>query len=212
MLVFEESGKLEYLETNLLEQRREPTTNSTQIWCRHQDSNPRRIGGRWVLSPVHHPCFSLITEALLRQGRVGMSLVWISKAVVSCIEEKAMLLSLLVFYYCIYSFTHCCGSFNLFSSCLLPFQLSDVAISSPYFTLTRLHCSCTNDQLYLGPCQGYTCNIKIKINAFSYWFSLTYVQSWLECFHKEPFLSPAHTQTHPSYTSGMALNHWRKEN
>ena len=130
MLVFEERGKLEYLEKNLSEQRREPTTNSTQIWCQHQDSNPGWIGGRWVLSSLHHPCFSLITEALLRQGRVGMSLVCISKAVVSCIEEMAM--SLLVFYYCIYSFTHHCGSFNPFPCCLLPFQPSHVAISSPY--------------------------------------------------------------------------------
>ena len=133
MLVFEERGKLEYPEENLLEQRREPTTNSTQIWCQCQDSNSGRIGRRWVLSPLHHPCSSLITEALLRQGRVGMSLVWISKGVVSCIEEKAM--SLLVFYYCIkfYSFTRRCGSFNPFSCCLLlPFQLSYVAISSPY--------------------------------------------------------------------------------
>ena len=130
MLVFEERGKPDYLGKNLSEQRREPTTNSTQTWCRRQDSNPGRIGGRWVLSPLHHPCFSLITEALLTQGRVGMSLVWISKAVVSCIEEKAM--SLLVFYYCLYSFTRCCGSFNPFSCCLLPFQLSYVAVSSPY--------------------------------------------------------------------------------
>jgi len=31
MLVLEERGKLEYLEKNLSEQRREPTTNSTHI-------------------------------------------------------------------------------------------------------------------------------------------------------------------------------------
>ena len=31
MLVFEERGKPEYLEKNLLEQRREPTTNSTHM-------------------------------------------------------------------------------------------------------------------------------------------------------------------------------------
>ena len=133
MLVFEQRGKLEYLEKNLLQQRREPTTNSTQIWCQRQDSNPGRISGRWVLSPLHHPCSSLITEALLGGGvggRVGMSLVWISKAVVSCIKEKAMLL--LVFYYCICSFTCRCRSFNPFSCCLLPFQPSYVAISSPY--------------------------------------------------------------------------------
>ena len=33
MLVFEERGKPEYPEKNLSEQRRESTTNSTQIWC-----------------------------------------------------------------------------------------------------------------------------------------------------------------------------------
>ena len=34
MLVFEERGKLEYLQ-----QRREPTINSTHIWRRHRDLN-----------------------------------------------------------------------------------------------------------------------------------------------------------------------------
>ena len=36
MLVFEERGKPEYLEKNLSEQRREPTTNSTHIWRRRR--------------------------------------------------------------------------------------------------------------------------------------------------------------------------------
>ena len=40
MLVFEESGKAEYPEKNLLEQRREPTTNLTHIWYRVRESNP----------------------------------------------------------------------------------------------------------------------------------------------------------------------------
>ena len=48
----------EYAEKNLAEQGREPKTNSTHIWSRHQDSNLRHIGGRQVLSPLHHP-FSL---------------------------------------------------------------------------------------------------------------------------------------------------------
>ena len=39
------------------EQRREPTTNSTHIWCRRRDSNPGHIAGRRVLSPLRHPCF-----------------------------------------------------------------------------------------------------------------------------------------------------------
>ena len=55
MLVFEERGKPEYPEKNLSEQGREPTTNSTQIWRRLQDLNPGHIGGRRVLSPLHHP-------------------------------------------------------------------------------------------------------------------------------------------------------------
>ena len=56
MLVFEERGKPEYPEKNLSEQRRETTTNSTHIWRRRRDLNPGHIGGRRVLSPVHHPC------------------------------------------------------------------------------------------------------------------------------------------------------------
>jgi len=56
VLVFKERGKLEYPEKNLSEQGREPTTNSTHIWRRRQDSNPGHIGGRRVLSPLRHPC------------------------------------------------------------------------------------------------------------------------------------------------------------
>ena len=37
MFVFEETGKPEYPEKNLSQQRREPTTNSTHIWRRHRD-------------------------------------------------------------------------------------------------------------------------------------------------------------------------------
>ena len=57
MLVFKVRGKPEYQEKNLLEQGREPTTNSTHMWCQHQDSNPGHIGGWRVLSPLRHPCF-----------------------------------------------------------------------------------------------------------------------------------------------------------
>ena len=39
MWVFEERGKLEYPEKNLSEQGREPTTNSTHIWCQPWDLN-----------------------------------------------------------------------------------------------------------------------------------------------------------------------------
>ena len=56
MLVFEERGKPEYPEKNLLEQGREPTTNLTHIWCRRCELNPGHIGGRRVLSPLRHPC------------------------------------------------------------------------------------------------------------------------------------------------------------
>ena len=52
-LVFEERGKLE---KNLPEQRREPTTNSSHIWHLVRESIPSHIGGRRVVSPVHHPC------------------------------------------------------------------------------------------------------------------------------------------------------------
>ena len=38
-----------------MEQRREPTTNSTHIWRRCGDLNPGHIGGRRVLSPLRHP-------------------------------------------------------------------------------------------------------------------------------------------------------------
>ena len=57
MLVFKERGKPEYPEKNLSEQGREPTTNSTHIWRRRQESYPGHIGGRRVLSPLRHPCY-----------------------------------------------------------------------------------------------------------------------------------------------------------
>ena len=56
MLVFAERGKPEYLEKNLQEQRREPTTNSTQMWRRCRNVNSGPIGGRRVLSTLHFPC------------------------------------------------------------------------------------------------------------------------------------------------------------
>ena len=55
MLVFKERGKPEYPEKSLLEQGREPSTNSTDTWCRCQDMNPGHTGGRRVLSPLCHP-------------------------------------------------------------------------------------------------------------------------------------------------------------
>ena len=82
MLVFEERGKLEYLEKNLSEERREPTTNSTHIWRRRRDLNPGHIGGRQVLSPLRHPllpwfdvslclqCYCVSTSAQLMWGQI----------------------------------------------------------------------------------------------------------------------------------------------
>ena len=58
VLVFKEKLKPEYPEKNLQEQGREPTANSTHIWCRRHDSNTGHIGGRRVLSPLRHSCFA----------------------------------------------------------------------------------------------------------------------------------------------------------
>ena len=58
MLVFER-GKPEYPRKNLSEQTREPITNSTHILHRVRESIPSHIAGRWVLSPLCHPCSQL---------------------------------------------------------------------------------------------------------------------------------------------------------
>ena len=52
---FEGRGKLEYPEKNLAEQGREPTTNSTHIWRRRQDSNL----GDTVGGECSHHCATL---------------------------------------------------------------------------------------------------------------------------------------------------------
>ena len=57
MLVFEVRGKPGYPEKNISEQRREPTTNSTHIWHRRRELNPRHIGGSRGLSLMRHPCY-----------------------------------------------------------------------------------------------------------------------------------------------------------
>ena len=51
MLVFEERGKPEYPEKNLLQQRRDPMTNLTRIWRKHRDLIPGMVGGT-----CHHQC------------------------------------------------------------------------------------------------------------------------------------------------------------
>ena len=38
-----------------LRARQKPTTNSTHLWHHIQDLNLGHIGGRWGLSPLHHP-------------------------------------------------------------------------------------------------------------------------------------------------------------
>ena len=54
-LVFEEMGKLEYLEKKPLGARREPTTNSTHIYDARTGNRTRAtFGGRRV--PLHHLC------------------------------------------------------------------------------------------------------------------------------------------------------------
>ena len=54
-----ERGKPEYLSKNLSEQGREPTTNSTHVLSRRQDSNLGNIGGRRVLS---HLCCRFVSN------------------------------------------------------------------------------------------------------------------------------------------------------
>lgn len=48
---FEKRGKPEYLEKNLSEQRKQPTTNSTFIWRPGRHSNPEHFGA-WKTSPL----------------------------------------------------------------------------------------------------------------------------------------------------------------
>ena len=58
---FEERGKPDNLVKNLLEQAREPTTNSTHIWLQCWDLSPGHIGGR----QVRHKCTTLALHATL---------------------------------------------------------------------------------------------------------------------------------------------------
>ena len=60
LLIFEERGKPGYPKKNLSERRRKSTTNSTHIWRGHRDLNPGPIGGRRLLSPLRHPCATLV--------------------------------------------------------------------------------------------------------------------------------------------------------
>ena len=55
ILVFEEKGKPECLEKKLLKARTEPITNSTRKRHRRRGLNPSHIGGKRVVSTLHHP-------------------------------------------------------------------------------------------------------------------------------------------------------------
>ena len=62
MLVFWERGKLEYLEKNVLEQRREPTINSSHmVSMQRLQHGPQRWGGGGECS---HHCRSLAPQVL----------------------------------------------------------------------------------------------------------------------------------------------------
>ena len=93
-LVFKEREKLEYLEKNLLEERREPTTNSTQIWHRRQDSNPGHTGG----DESSHHCATLPPRIF--------SWVWMLHYTFNCYDLYALLLKELWFF-CMVSISSC---------------------------------------------------------------------------------------------------------
>ena len=60
MLVFEERGKPEYPRKNLSEQEREPTTNSTHIWCQRHRTRATLVGGECL-----HQSATLAPQKLL---------------------------------------------------------------------------------------------------------------------------------------------------
>ena len=93
-LVFKERGKLEYLEKNLLGERREPTTNSTQIWHRRHDSNPGHTGG----DESSHHCATLPPRIF--------SWVWMLHYTFTCYDLYALLLKELWFL-CMVSISSC---------------------------------------------------------------------------------------------------------
>ena len=98
-----------------------------------------------MLARAHNRNTVPLRGPLRAWGGLCLSLVWISKPVVSRIEGEAISLS--VFYYWFFAFLSRCRSFNP-SLCLLsPSHLPNVAISMPggmsqfCCTLTRPHCS-----------------------------------------------------------------------
>ena len=97
VLVFEERGKPEYPEKNLLEQGREPTTNSTHKWRVRRDLNPGHIGGRRVRRTTAPPlppkeltpdCF------LLETAQRRISLIIIEKHLLGLTAYRVALIQL----------------------------------------------------------------------------------------------------------------------
>ena len=83
-------------------------------------------------------------------------LVWISKPVISCIEEEAMSPS--IFYYCICAFLCCCRKFNLSLCRFSPFLLFYVAVSTSCLS-SEFYCKGTSwNCMYLNkiPCKTHT--------------------------------------------------------
>ena len=86
-----------------------------------------------MLARAHNRDTVPLRGPLRAWGGLCLSLVWISKPVVSRIEEEAISLS--VFYYCIFAFLSLCSSFNP-SLCRL----------SPFL----LHCRCSKAMPIVG--------------------------------------------------------------
>ena len=111
VLVFKERGKLEYLEKNLSEERREPTTNSTHIWRRRQDSNLGHIGG----GECSDHCASLATQVL--------SWVWMLHYTFTCYDLYALVLNELLTLCMVFSVAMNVA-FHIFSSALVSLLFS----------------------------------------------------------------------------------------
>ena len=71
LLVFEEKGKTEHPEKNLLEQGREPTTNLTHIWRRVRESNTGHVDGKRVLSP-QRPALPIFHKGFPAPAQIGV--------------------------------------------------------------------------------------------------------------------------------------------
>ena len=101
-LVFEERGKPEYSEKNLLKQRREPTTNSTHIWRRRRYLKPGHIGGRQSISPLRHPFPK--TKNVWRLTIIENWRYWVQKLIKSKYKLLYRLIWTVVFFQFVYKF------------------------------------------------------------------------------------------------------------